>query len=339
MEEKGLVVVKDNFFIKIAKTLKRFFFSGKLKKMISNEEISSDKTIKINVINQDTEFVQEEIFNARKAFRKYVINNTSNISEDIFSYVKEKIEENESKIRKIIEINKDLIKYEEILELVENEKKSINKFKLKNEETGCYQVPVGVIGIVCKDVKQCVTNIVKSISTRNSIIILHENYNKYSTEALILLIIQECLKNFYIDDNIIQIVQKEKIDLTKLDRVIGIENVNVEYKDIIYIYQEDDCFEKIVINEVERLKKLEEYRRFEVKVIKGDFGNIINFFNKNKAYAVCMYSKNAQKAYKFINWIDVGNVFINTGINGCKDIAVCEDEYFNCKYVLHEDVF
>ena len=87
MEEQGLVVVKDNFLVKITKTLRRFFFRGKLKNLIAEEEVASAKTVEIDYINQDTEFVQEEVLNARKAFRKYVINNTKNISEDIFSYI------------------------------------------------------------------------------------------------------------------------------------------------------------------------------------------------------------------------------------------------------------
>lgn len=342
MEEQGLVVVKDSFLVRITSTLKRFFFRGKLKKMIAEEEISSVPTFKIDFINQDTEFVQEEILNARKAFRKYVINNNKNIAEDIFDYIKEKIQENETKIRQIIQINNDEISYEEILSLIEKEKNSINSFKLRNKQTGCYQVPLGVIGAVCTTSKDAIINILKPISTRNSIMVLHEKYSKYSTESLILLIVQECLKNFYIDDNIIQMFEKEEIDLTKLDKLIGIEENKdncKKYINTIYIYQEDDCFEKDVINEVDRFKNLDKYKNYEIKVIKGEFGNIINFLNKNKAFAVCMYTNNTQKAYKFMNWIDSPNLFVNTGINGCKEVKVCENNYYNYKYVLHEDIF
>jgi len=341
MEEQGLVVVKDSFLVRITRTLKRFFFRGKLKKMIAEEDISNALNFKIDFINQDTEFVQEEILNARKAFRKYVINNNKNIAEDIFDYIKEKIQENETKIRQIIQINNDNISYEEILYLIEKEKNSINSFKLRNKLTGCYLVPLGVIGAVCKDSKDAIINILKSISTRNSIIILHEKYSKYSTESLILLIIQECLKNFYIDDNIIQMFEKEEIDSTKLDRIVGFKDKENCEKSLnnIYIYQEDDSLENDVVNEVDRLKNIDKYKNYEIKVIKGEFGNIINFLNKNKAYAVCMYTNNSQKAYKFINWINSPNVFVNTGINGCKDEIILESEYYNSKYVLHEDVF
>ena len=38
MEEQGLVIVKDNFLVRITKTIKRFFYRGKIKKLIANED-------------------------------------------------------------------------------------------------------------------------------------------------------------------------------------------------------------------------------------------------------------------------------------------------------------
>ena len=90
---------------------------------------------------------------------------------------------------------------------------------------------------------------------------------------------------------------------------------------------------------LKRIVLARECSKDEIKAIKGDFGNIIKFLNLNKSFAVCMYTNNSQKAYKFINWIDSPNVFVNTGINGCKDVTDAENEYYNFKYVLHEDVF
>ena len=276
MEEQGLVVVKDSFLIKIKRTLKRFFFKGKLKDTVNNK---TNNEIEINYINEDNVFVQETILNARRAYRKYVINNTNKISEDILSYISNKIYENEEKIRKIIEINKDSISFFDIVQLIEEEKKSINQFKLRNNELSCYQVPVGVIGVLCQDAKQAILGMLKAISTRNSVIILENDYNKYSTEALICLIIQECLKNFYIDDNLVQIVDKIEVDLSKLDRIIN-ESNNVEdekFRNIICLYQEDGSYDNKVVKEVERLKLLDEYSDFDIEVVKGDFGNVIDF--------------------------------------------------------------
>ena len=127
MAEQGLVVVKDNFFVRITRTLKRFFFNGKIKKIINQEEISNIPAVKIDFINQDTDFVQEEILNARRAFRKYVINNKKNIAEDIFLYILKKLQENETKIKEIIEINSDSISYEDIISLVEKATESIDE--------------------------------------------------------------------------------------------------------------------------------------------------------------------------------------------------------------------
>lgn len=337
MEEQGLVVVKENFLVKISHTIKRFFFKGKMKDLLLAEKNES----RIKLIEDNNGFVQKEILDARRAYRKYVINNDKNISIDVLSYITEKIKENEQEIRKIIEINNDDITFEEILQLVENEKVNVQKFKAKNKKTGRFNVPVGVIGMECLDVYDSLKSILKAISTRNSIIILHNNFSKYSTESLILLIVKECLKNFYIDDNIIQMFEKEEIDLKKLDKIIKADGEKIQ-KDIpktIYIYQENEEFENQVQNEIDRLQSSDLYKSYEIKPIKGEFGTIVNYLSNDKASAVCMYTNNSQKAYKFINWIDSPNVFVNTGIKKCKNLAKSDNDFFNSKYVLHEDVF
>ena len=344
MEEQGLVVVKDSYLVRLTKAIRRFFFRGKIKELSKNEKLSLPDDVKLDVINQDIEVVQEYILDARRAFRKYSINNTKDISMEIFSYILDKINENESKIKKIIDINNDNITFEEIINIIENEKNSINQFKLKNREMGCYQVPFGVVGVVCTNAKYSIINMLKAISTRNSIIILHNNYNKYSTEALVLLIIQECLKNFYIDYKIVQMFNKEEIELNQLDKVIDNSNNvnNYEFSNIIYMYQEDDVFEEDIINEVNKLRTIDNYNKYKIQVLKGEFGSIINYINKNKPIAVCMYTNNSQKAYKSINWINTANMFINTGVKIINEYLLNSsnnNEFYNLKYVLHKDVF
>ena len=341
MEEQGLVVVKDNFLSRLTNALKRFIFKGKMKDSLLEENTTDN--IFIQEIIDNNEFVQKEILDARRAFRKYVINNTKNISTDILSYIEGKVKENQLEIRQLIRINnEDSSLYEDILKMIENEIKDVSKFKYKNTKTGRYNVPMGVIGIECENSIDSIKAIFKAISTRNSVIILHDKYNQYSTEALILLIIKECLKNFYIDDNIIQMFSKEEIDLSKLDNFIpkSYDAVNKENKkiDTIYIYQENNKYEKAVKNEIARLESIDEFKTYKIKPIKGDFGNIVNYLNTNNSSAVCMYTDNSQKAYKFINWINSPNVFVNTGIKSCKEINNISD-YYNSKYVLHEDVF
>ena len=341
MEEQGLVVVKDNILIRVTKSIRKFFFKGKLKNTIYGENKIND-TVKFKLIQNDMEFVQEEILNARKAFRKYVICN-KNASNEVFSLVKEKIQDSEHEIKRLIDINGDEISFESILKLLENEQENIAQFKCKNKENGRYSVPIGVIGVECDTPLECINNIFKAISTRNSIIILKEKNSQYSTESLILLIVKKCLKNFSIDSNIIQMFEKTEIDMRQLDKVIKKENevkAGVGSKsNTIYIYQENDDFEQDVKNEFERLKNSEEYRSYDVQLIKGEFGDIIQFLNKNGALASCMYTSSVQKAYKFINWINCPNLFVNTGVQSCERDLCGDSEYFNCKYVLHKGVF
>lgn len=336
MQEQGLVVVKDNFLTRITQSIKRFFFKGRMKDLLEDTNRP-----KIKIIESNEEFVQKEIVDARRAYRKYVINNNKNISKDVLSYISMKIEENEEKINQIIEINNDSITYQEIAEMIIEEKQQIAKFKAKNSKTGRYNVPVGVIGIECDNVEDSIKAMLKAVSTRNAVIILHNNFNIYSTESLILLIFKECLKNFYIDDNIIQMFEKEEIDLSKLDKLIKKDGkiVGKDVKNTIYIYQENKEYENEVQNEIERLQNNELYKSYEIKPIAGEFGDIVNYLNENEASAVCMYTNNTQKAYKFINWINSPNVFVNTGIKKCNDTIQENNDYFNSKFVLHEDVF
>lgn len=357
MENQELIYVKENFLTKIAKAFKKIFSRGKNEELLLNEAKDKEQAqTEVELIN-DTEYVQLEILDARRAFRKYVINNNKNISKEIFGYVQGKLQENEVEIKQLIDINNDDITYEDIVEYLKEEEKNVGKFKVKNEKTGRYCVPVGVIGIECANAKDAIQNIFKSISTRNAIMILHDNYSKYSTEALVLLIVKECLKNFYIDDNIIQMFEKEEIDLTKLDRVIPREEGSVgsfnftlnlknddskkdTNKNTIYIYQEDESFANDVQEEVQRLQNNEIYKSYNIKPIKGEFGNVVNYLqSSNNVSAVCMYTNNTQKAYKFINWTNSPNVFVNTGVKSCKEIGENMGEYFSSKYVLHEDVF
>jgi hypothetical protein len=336
MEEQGLIVVKDNFLTRVTQSIRRFFLRGKMEDVL--EETNRNG---INFIEcHNTEFVQKEILDARKAFRKYVINNTQNISANILSAIAQKLEENEDKISKIIEINEDDISYHEISEMVIEEKNYISKFKKKNAKTGRYSVPIGVIGAECEGARDSIANMLKAISTRNAIIVLHKNFNEYSTEALIMLIIKDCLKGCRIDDNIIQMYEYEEIDVSKLNKLISKDGVsnNKNTKKFIGLYLENEDYEEQIESEIERIQNSELYNSYEIRAIKGDFGSVVNYLTNNKASAVCMYTNNPQKAYKFINWIDSSNVFVNTGIKAFKEVRINND-YFNLKYILHEGIF
>ena len=121
MEEQVLVEVKDNFFSKITKAFKKIFAKNNKENLL----LAENNRIDIEVIENDNGFTQQEIISARRAFRKYVINNNSNVSTDIFDYIISKIKENKEKIEQIIEINNDNISYEQM--------KKIQKTNLKQK--------------------------------------------------------------------------------------------------------------------------------------------------------------------------------------------------------------
>ena len=333
MADQGLVVVKDNFITRLTNTMRRFFFKNNEKNFIDeNNDIAE-------LITKDSDYVQSEILDARKAFRKYSINNVKNISSNVIEYTMQKLEENEHQINQIIKINEDFITYDEIVEMLNSEYNHIKKFKSKTKIAGAYKFPIGVIGVECDSAREAISSIFKAISSRNAVIVLHDNYNKYSTESLVLLIVKECLKNFYIDDNIVQMFPKEEIDLKKLNKYVS-RNASIENDrdQSIYIYQDDDIYSEDVKKEVERLQNSEIYKTFDIKPIKGEFRDVVNYLSSNKASAVCMFTDNKQRAYKFINWIDSPNIFINSEVVGCKKITGNHNAFYSAKYIVKKDV-
>ena len=342
MEEQGIIEVKDNFFVRVTQSIRKILFRRKAKTLLLEDgEQSGVNESKIKLIQDDTDSAQIEIINARKAYRKYVINNTKNISLDILYYIKDAIQKNGLKIRKLIRINNGNVTYGDIISSLDNEIKSVQEFKQINNDTKRFNMPIGVIGVECADSKTSIENIFKAVSTRNAVIILHEDYSEFSTEALILMIVKETLKKFSVSENLVQMYDKMEIDEEQLNQIIGIDGKIIDKSKgkIIYVYQEDEQCYYNVINEIERLKNDEKYKEYKIQGITGDFGNIISYLDKNESSAICMYTKNSQKAYKFINWANSSNIFVNTGVHIVENANGIIDQYYNKKFILHKDVF
>ena len=184
------------------------------------------------------------------------------------------------------------------------------------------------------------------------------------------MIVKECLKKFHVDSNLIQILEKDEIDLDKLDKFISNENnfaaenmsrsrnksntKNVsdienktnseniyhtgnESRDI-YIYEDSENYRENVISAFEKLRGTDEYKDYNIVPIQGDFANVINFLNDRKPLAVCMYTDSSQKAYKLMNWVNSPNIFINVDVPKVS-MEKCDNCYYELKFVLHKDVF
>jgi len=345
-KQQAMIKVEGSIWEKIRLWISRIFKVGRIKEIQST--ISEESN---NIIEEPEEEIRGSkiIQDARKAFENYVLNREYEISEEIYNTIKERIEINKENIVRLIEIKKSEITYEKIQKILEEEKENLVNYKktilmekiddkfLISE----YQVPVGVIGVKVENVEEKIKNIFKAITTRNAIIVIEEAEDKQSVDKLILLIVKEALKKYGINENIIQIVKETDLDSTDiglLDRVIkgAVRKEIKEESEKLYIYQEDEYFEKEVEAELRRLKLIGK----EVELIKGkEIEEAITKINKTKNYGVSIYSQDRKKGYKFINLINSKNVFFNGTLLNAKQIKENKSNYYTTKNILCENMY
>lgn len=338
-ESKELIEVKNNIFTKFINWLKNL--RGKFAYTKTNE-ISTNVQ---NVENQEQNYNNEIIIKAKNAYQNYVLNSDYKLGEKIYSLIKERIKVNKEQIEKLIEINRVATTYSEIIEILEKEEKNLKDYKKTNIMSKIdnkfmfsqYQVPVGIISVKTNSFYVAIENIFKAVGTRNAIVVIEENYNEHSIENLILLIVQEALKKFNIDQNIIQIVNKEEIkeqDLKAFDIIVSEvgETLEKTETDKMYIYQEDEYFADIVKSEVEKLNS----NGMQVEILIGEMEDCIEKINKNRAFGVCIYTKDRKKAYKFINLVNSENVFFNGTLLNAKKTNKISNMYLTLKNLVYE---
>lgn len=339
IESKELIEVKNNIFTKFINWLKNL--RGKFAYTKTNE-ISTNVQ---NVENQEQNYNNEIIKKAKNAYQNYVLNSDYKLGENIYNLIKERIKVNKDQIEKLIEINRVATTYSEILEILEKEEKNLKDYKKTNIMSKIdnkfmfsqYQVPVGIIAVKANSFYIAIENIFKAVGTRNAIVVIEENYNEHSIENLILLIVQEALKKFNINENIIQIVNKEAIkeeDLKAFDIIVSEVGKTLEKSetDKMYIYQEDEYFADIVKSEVEKLNS----NGMQVEVLIGEMEDCIEKINKNRAFGVCIYTKDRKKAYKFINLVNSENVFFNGTLLNAKKTNKISNIYLTLKNLVCE---
>ncbi len=338
-ESKELIEVKNNIFTKFINWLKNL--RGKFAYTKTNE-ISTNVQ---NVENQEQNYNNEIIIKAKNAYKNYVLNSDYKLGEKIYSLIKERIKINQEQIEKLIEINRVATTYSEIIEILEKEEKNLKDYKKTNIMSKIdskfmfsqYQVPVGIIAVKTNSFYVAIENIFKAVGTRNAIVVIEENYNEHSIENLILLIVQEALKKFNINENIIQIVNKEEIkeqDLKAFDIIVSEvgEALEKTETDKMYIYQEDEYFADIVKSEVEKLNS----NGMQVEVLIGEMEDCIEKINKDRAFGVCIYTKDRKKAYKFINLVNSENVFFNGTLLNAKKTNKISNMYLTLKNLVYE---
>ncbi len=321
------------------------WFNRLKRNFIHTKNINLDNPNIENIGATEKETDNEIILKARLAYKNYILNSEYELGKKIYKLIKERITVNKEQIEKLIEINKEATTYNEILELLDKEEKSLQEYKRTNVMSKIdnkfmfsqYQVPVGIIAIETNDAYTAIQNILRAIGTRNAIVEIEKNYNEHSIENLILVIVKEAIKKFKIDENIIQIVDKQLIstkDLNEFDIVIleDGEVINKEQTDKMYIYKEDEYFADIVENEAKKLRLSGK----NVEIISGEMEKCIKEINENTPFAVCIYTKDRKKAYKFINLVNSENVFFNGTLLNAKKNKKLSNIYLTLKNLVYE---
>ncbi len=320
---------------KVIESLSNFFNFNKEEKVKLIEETKEDNT---EIEIPESKFIRK----AKNAFETYALADDPEETNKICNTLIDRLDENESAIRRVLELTHEEIEYEDIVNILKGEMRSINEYKKtiftqKVDEQfiyQTYQVPVGIIAIETDDTKKAVENMFKAIVTRNAIILVQSKNNKYRIEKLLLMIIGECLKKYNLDSDLIQILVNDNIPQKQVDLYISKEDQTYEKKesDVYYIYKEDSYFASIVKEEKEKLLKLGK----NVEVLEGNFYDTVDIINKNKIMACAIYTKDRKIGYKFINLINADNVYMNATLESAEQNEQLQNIYYRKKNIVYE---
>lgn len=285
--------------------------------------------------------MKDNIKKLRKASEGYILNNKEGLTEKTLEYIQNRIKENEEEIKKLIELKKEKITYEDIEkaiveEIEKNEEcKSysnllINKDKFLSVEI---KMPVGIIAVEAYETIDVIKYYIKAIISRNAIAISDVEYEENNLKALILIIIQEALKKFEIDENLIILLPYEECFYEEFDETIytyekngkkiqGIEVEKKEHKEKMYVYIEEASL------------RTEALKNTNAEVMEGNIENIIEKLNKEKVKAVTMYTKDTQKAFEFINLVNAENIFINTSLENVENVEKSKNILYENRKII-----
>jgi hypothetical protein len=180
---------------------------------------------------------------AKKAFESNALDDDPDKLLNIYKTLKERLDENEGPIRRVLELTHEELEYEEIFQLLSQMPKNISGYKKtlfsqKNNENftySTYQVPVGIVVIEADNAKDAIESMFSAVATKNSLILMQSKDNPYRIEKLLEIIIGECIGKFNVDRNLIQILENEKIDTTLANVYIS-KDKQVTKKQLITAY-------------------------------------------------------------------------------------------------------
>ncbi len=285
--------------------------------------------------------MKNNFYKLKEASKEYRLNNQYELTKNALEYIRDRIKANENEIRNLINIQKENITYEDIFEIINKEieeddlYKRYAKLKINKEKFlfTCIAMPIGVIAIEAYNTQEVIKWYIRAIKSRNAIAISDVEYAEDNVKSLVLLIIKEALKKFEISENLIMLLPYDECFYEYFDKVIYTyddEGNNLEAPKMggkekteeMYVYIEDKSF------------KDEAEKNQNAIIVTGKIDEVIENINKKKTRGAVIYTKDANKAYSFINLVNSENVFVNASLENVQDTIRKDELIYEYKNII-----
>ena len=271
----------------------------------------------------------------KKSNRNYLLDNKFEVSKEILKYIESRIIADRKEIEELIKLTKEDITFEQIVRLFEADNeiyKNYRNFVINNNFLSVeIDMPVGVIAVECFDTLETIKYFIQAIQTRNAIVISDVEYSEYNIKSLILLIMQEVLKKFEIDENLIMILPYEECYYEYFDEVIYTYDVEGVLLEEPKIERKEYGTKNFVYIHSQNLKE-EALKNENAEILEGDFEEVINQIGKENSAVI--YTEDNEIAYKFINLVNCKNVFVNTNLVNQKEFEGTANIFYETKHII-----
>ena len=285
----------------------------------------------------------EEIKLLNNAFRIYNLNDIPDLSKRVIDYILLRLIDNKENFEKMIEMLKEVISFNDILNAFNEAYKENDFYKKSNNYkqgtdyySGAFPVPIGNIVVETNNVLDVIKFFVGGIKSRNTITISQTEYYELSLSNMVLIIFVEALAKFNISRNTLMILPFEECMYEEYDKIIEIENgkdsikqKSFSSKNVIYI--ENHAFDSEIKIEIERLKA----RNINFEIIDGSLESALEKIKKEKPKGVAIYTKNSNIAYDFITLANSQNVFVNSSILNAEELNDKTNKFYYKKKIMY----
>ena len=249
--------------------------------------------------------------------------------EKVLKYVKERFEANRNEIEDMIKLTKSGIKYEDIIEIINDEITNPTEYKSKVswllDDNGFTKaqlyMPIGLIGVETTDDLMALKYWLRAIKSHNVVEIIDINFNEQDLKHFMLFLIQTSISECGINKDIIGVVPYEEAFEEDYDKIIYTQDddlnilekfryMDKEKEDKYYIYLEDERFKEEAERECDRLSK----KGMNVEKISGEYEKLVEKLNNKYSKGAVVYTQSSELAYNAVNDINSENVFINVSL-------------------------